>query len=94
MSLSDLSSPSAVHQAISEFDKLGREIFLRTYGFGMAREFFLYYQGKKYDSKAIAGVAYKYQFPHLGHLPREKFSGGISKGGAATKLRELGFEVR
>ena len=28
----------AVHEAISEFDKLGREAFLRTYGFGTAKD--------------------------------------------------------
>ena len=40
MSLTDL-TPEAVRQAIAEFDSLGRDSFLNTYGFGKARGYFL-----------------------------------------------------
>jgi hypothetical protein len=59
MSLTDL-TPEAVRQAIAEFDSLGRDSFLNTYGFGKARGYFLVHNGQAYDSKAIAGVAHRY----------------------------------
>jgi hypothetical protein len=34
MALSDLTDPSAVLQAIDQFDALGRDAFLQRYGFG------------------------------------------------------------
>jgi hypothetical protein len=55
MGLSDLTDRSAVLQAIAEYDQLGRESFLARYGFGPARSYFLLHNGKRYDSKAIAG---------------------------------------
>jgi hypothetical protein len=93
MALSDLSSPSAVLAAIKEFDRLGREQFLEFYGFGPAREYLLLLEGREYDSKAIAGVAHKYEFPEQGALPSDSFTGGISSGAAAKKLASLGFEI-
>jgi hypothetical protein len=59
MSLADL-TPESVHQAIAEFDRLGRDSFLSTYGFGKARGYLLIHNGHAYDSKAIAGVAHQY----------------------------------
>jgi hypothetical protein len=59
MSLTDL-TPEAVRQAIAEFDRLGRDSFLNTYGFGRARGYFLVHNGQAYHSKAIAGVAHQY----------------------------------
>jgi hypothetical protein len=91
VSLSDLTSPTAIKLAIEECDRLGREPFLGLYGFRFAREYVLRYQGKEYDSKAIVGVAHGIQHPDLGHL--KKFSGGISKSGAATRAFDLGFDV-
>jgi hypothetical protein len=44
MSLADL-TPEAVRQAIAEFDRLGRDAFLSTYGFGKARGYFLVHIG-------------------------------------------------
>lgn len=38
MALSDLTSPTAIRLAISECDRLGRDEFLRKYGYGYARE--------------------------------------------------------
>ncbi len=63
MSLAELSSPTAVKNAIKECDRLGRDEFLKRYGFHAAREYLLQHDGKEYDSKAIAGVAHKFGFP-------------------------------
>ncbi|PIW28411.1 MAG: HNH endonuclease [Rhodospirillales bacterium CG15_BIG_FIL_POST_REV_8_21_14_020_66_15] len=82
---------SAVRSAISEFDKKGRERFLSDYGFGKARSYFLIYRRKKYDSKAILGVAIKYSSPNSRALGPYELSGGDAK--AATTLRNLGFTV-
>jgi hypothetical protein len=91
MALSDISDPGSVLQAISEFDKIGRRSFLAKYGFGRARRYFLIYGEKRYDSKAIAGVAHGYQFPEEGPLTSDAFSGGDAT--VKPKLEELGFEV-
>jgi 5-methylcytosine-specific restriction protein A len=90
MSLADL-TPEAVHQAIVEFDRLGRSVFLSTYGFGKARGYFLVKKGRPYDSKAIAGVAHQY-LPGRSLLKSDEFSGG--EDAAAGRLRELGFDIR
>jgi hypothetical protein len=89
--LSDLSSRKAVLLAIAEHDRLGRAEFLRRYGFGKARGYFLVYEGRRYDSKAIAGVAHGYQFPDQGPLTSDRFSGGETT--VQSKLGELGFVV-
>jgi hypothetical protein len=93
MALSDLSSTAAVLSAIEEFDRLGQERFLELYGFAAAREYLLLFKGRKYDSKAIAGVAHKYQFPKQGALSGDSFSGGVASDAAAKKLASLGFEI-
>jgi 5-methylcytosine-specific restriction protein A len=93
MSLRELTSGAAVEQAVEECDRKGRESFLQAYGFGTARRYFLIFRGKRYDSKAIAGVAHGYQFPTQGPLTASMFSGGVAEGGAARRLREMGFEI-
>jgi hypothetical protein len=91
VSLSDLTSAAAVNAALDEFDQLGREAFLAHYNFGKARRYFVRRDGKYYDSKAIAGVAMKYQDPQSGALRWDEFSGG--EHGAKARLEELGFDV-
>ena len=86
-----LTDRDAVLKAIREFDKLGRRDFLAKYGFKQAKNYFLESNGKLYDSKAIVGVAFGYQFPEEGPLKPEHFSGG--KGTVAPKLGSLGFKV-
>jgi hypothetical protein len=94
MALSDLTSPTAVRRAIEQCNHLGRDHFLKLFGFGEAREYLLGYQDTTYDSKAIAGVAHGIQYPSLGALKSTEFSGGISNGAAATRLFELGFNIQ
>src|SRR5688572_12248556 len=76
MSLTDLTSARAVGEAMNEFDELGQEAFLKKYGFGEAREYFVRRNNRLYDSKAIVGVAYGYQFPDRGPLKAANFGGG------------------
>ena len=74
--LRDLTSREAVLKAIAEFDRLGRDEFLSRHNFGRARAYFLRYDGRLYDSKAIAGVAHGYQWRDRGPLQAHEFSGG------------------
>jgi hypothetical protein len=78
-----------VLSAIREYDELGADAFLSTYGFGRAREYALRHRGRLYDSKAILGVAHRYATGTL--ADSEEFSGG--KDGAARVLERLEFEV-
>ncbi len=91
MSLNDLSDPQAVRQAMAEFDRVGRTAFLQRYGFGKARDYVLQESGRSYDSKAIVGAAFGYQFPDRGPLKSADFSGGENT--VQRKLEELGFSV-
>ncbi|MEV0299243.1 hypothetical protein [Nocardia sp. NPDC050710] len=59
MVLKDLTR-DAVIAAIGEFDRVGREQFLARYGFAESRRLFVVYQGRSYDSKALAGAAHSY----------------------------------
>jgi len=93
MSLADLSSPDAIKKAMAECDRLGRMDFLARYGYGSAQEYVVKYNGKAYDSKAVAGVAHMFEFPDLGPLKKGDFSGGVRSGAAAKKLSQLGFQI-
>ncbi|WP_436762858.1 HNH endonuclease [Streptosporangium sp. V21-05] len=74
---------------IAEFDRLGRDAFLKLYGYRPATGYFLVHDGRRYDSKAIAGVA------HRGVDGRPLRPGDFSGGNAtvARVLGDLGFEV-
>lgn len=69
--------------AMAEFDELGREAFLKKYGFGRSARFVLKYRRRSYDSKALVGVAYGYTHG-VAALSSREFSGG-----AATVQRVL-----
>lgn len=73
-----------------EFDRVGREEFLRSTGFRPARLYFLEDGGREYDSKAIVG--YAHGLATGVRLTPSDFSGGEQT--VARRLRELGFEVR
>jgi 5-methylcytosine-specific restriction protein A len=87
--ITDNLTQDSVQRTLDEFDQLGRDVFLEKYSFGKARSYFVLRDGKRYDSKAIAGVAQK----HLGEraLTTSDFSGGEIQ--VARGLRKLGFEV-
>ena len=88
MSLSAINRKSVI-QAIEEFDSLGRSRFLDKYGYGPSQSYFLEFEGQRYDSKAICGVAVKFA---LGSALRpEDFSGGALT--VQTKLESLGFTI-
>ncbi|WP_300678487.1 HNH endonuclease [Nocardioides sp.] len=89
MALADLTDPDAVRKAMAEFDERGRDAFLEEYGFHPARDYFIELDGKRYDSKAITGVAHRYQHGEL--LSAGDFSGGDST--VANRLEKLGFLV-
>jgi len=91
--LSLLRSPAAVQAAMDEFSLLGRSAFLKRYSFGKSRDFMVRNPrtGETCDSKAIVGVAMGKQFPGLGVLGAEDFSGGETT--VVPLLRGLGFEV-
>lgn len=89
--LAQLTSRDAVLAAIRQFDNLGREQFLELYGFGPARTYLLRHDGRNYDSKAIVGVAFGYQFPERGPLKSDEFSGGEAS--VRRALERLEFDV-
>jgi hypothetical protein len=90
MSLSDLTR-SAILSAIEEHDRIGREEFLRRYGFGTARDYRLLFEGREYDSKAIAGVAHQYTATGAVPMTATEFSGGRNT--VKRTLEALGFVV-
>jgi hypothetical protein len=89
MSLRDLTDRTAVFKAMEEYDGIGAAAFLRKYGFGEAKSYFLEHEGKRYDSKAIVGAAHAYQTGTP--LNARHFSGGVAT--VLKKLMSLGFSV-
>jgi 5-methylcytosine-specific restriction protein A len=89
MALADVTR-SAVLAAVAEFDRLGRDEFLRTTGFGSAKSYFLIHDGEQYDAGAIVGFAHGIS----GDRPWRPtdLSGGDAT--AVARLRELGFAAR
>ncbi|MER7710343.1 HNH endonuclease [Streptomyces werraensis] len=88
MGLGDVTR-AGVLAAVAECQQLGREAFRRRYGFGRAKTYELVWNGNRYDSKAIAGVAHLYSVGSL--LSADDFSGGART--VAHRLRTLGFTV-
>jgi MrcB-like, N-terminal domain len=91
MPLSELTDQNAVLSAIREYDALGSEAFLAKYGYAPARKYRLVHNGRKYDSKAIAGAAFGFQFPDRGALRSDEFSGGEAT--VRPILESFGFKV-
>lgn len=88
MALRDVTKAS-VHDAITEYDRLGQVAFLEQYHFAPARAYRLVHGGRFYDSKAIVGVAHGYATGTFWTAP--DFSGGHATVG--TTLTNLGFVV-
>jgi hypothetical protein len=78
-----------VLQALAEYDARGGEEFLDVYGFRPSRGHTLVHEGRRYDSKAILGVAHRFATGRL--ATSEEFSGDMQ--GAVAILRKRGFEV-
>ena len=91
MALSDVTAES-VERAIDEYDLLGRTDFLTRFGFGeQHHRYFLIRKGRRYEVKAIAGVAHGFERSDLGFLSPQDFT---QKEGAITRyLESIGFEV-
>ncbi|MFS8203265.1 HNH endonuclease (plasmid) [Streptomyces sp. CWNU-52B] len=83
-------SRDGVLQAMAEYDQLGRDRFLSEYGYEPATGYFLVHEDRTYDSKAIAGVAHKFDQGRA--LKPDELSGGRSH--AARWLARLGFHIR
>ncbi|MGV9790040.1 HNH endonuclease [Streptomyces sp. NPDC003435] len=83
-------TPEAVLKSIAEYDHLGRTEFLAKYGFAPSLSYVLVYEGRLYDSKAIAGAAH--QWDHGRPLLPSEFSGGRDH--AAAWLKRAGFTVK
>lgn len=91
MGLSDITDRQSILDAVAEFDKLKREAFLKKYGFGRSKSYWLIHNEKRYDSKAIAGAAHGYARPDLGPLKAAEFTGGEAS--VQSKLEQLGFTI-
>ncbi|MGC5001176.1 HNH endonuclease [Streptomyces sp. DT203] len=83
-------SRDGVIKAIAGCDKLGRDRFLSEYGYKPATGYLLVHQDRTYDSKAIAGVAHKFDQGRA--LRSDELIGGRSH--AAKWLARLGFAIR
>jgi len=90
MALPDITR-EGVFAALEEYDLKGRDVFLSEYGFSPARKYVLIHGHNRYDSKAICGVAHRFDQPRLGALRAEDFSGGVRT--VVRKLQALGFAV-
>ncbi|WLQ43299.1 HNH endonuclease [Streptomyces laculatispora] len=83
-------SRDGVFKALTEYDELGQEGFLSKYGYKPSTGYFLLHEERTYDSKAIAGVAHKFDQGRA--LRPDELSGGRSH--AARSLARLGFTIR
>lgn len=79
----------AVLSAIGEYDAIGQDAFLAKYGFGPARTYRLWHEGRSYDSKAIVGAAFGYLPGRSAPLRYDEFSGGLVQ--VVPVLERLGF---
>lgn len=88
---SRLNDADSVLRACKDFDELGRQGFLKKYKFGKSDTYYLELNGRYYDSKAIVGVAFAYQYPNEGVLSSKDFHGGL--GDSVKVLRKMNFTV-
>jgi hypothetical protein len=89
--ISDLTDRSAVVAAMEEYDRLGQSAFLAAYGFDPSRIYVMEHDGRRYDSKALAAVAFGIQHPDRGTRRPRDFSGG--EGTVVPTLESLGFKL-
>ncbi|MGW3237138.1 HNH endonuclease [Streptomyces olivaceus] len=82
---------AGILKAIAEHDRIGPEAFRDIYGYRAAATYLLEHEGNLYDSKAIAGVAHKYDFGVALKPSSPGLSGGLKH--AVAWLRREGFTV-
>ena len=90
LGLTDLTA-DAVLKAMAEYDRLGRAAFLSKYGFKKARSYYVLHDGRRYDSKALAGAAHQYVSDSKEPLTAAEFSGGANT--VKPTLEKLGFQL-
>lgn len=78
----------AVLKTLDEYDRVGQGTFLADHGFEKPRQFYVQHNGKLYEAKAIANVAYRHQH---GVPPDPVISGGRAH--SNRLLGELGFAI-
>ena len=88
MSWRKITNPESIRAAIKECDRLGRDAFLTEYGYGKATKYALIVNDKRYDPKAILGVAHKYEFGYPLHRDQVKKAKARRQ-----KFKELGFTI-
>ena len=57
MALGDLTSAAAVEQAMDEYDRRGRRVFLAKYGYSDARWWYVFRRGRRYEFRTAEGCA-------------------------------------
>jgi hypothetical protein len=82
----------AVLAAVAEYDELGQDQFLSTYGFQSARPYVLIHARKSYDSKAIVGAAHGF-LPGQKPLTAGQFTGGVTSVGRLLRRLNFPFQV-
>ena len=83
-------SRQSIGKAIAEYDELGRDAFLSKHSFGRATQYALIVEGREYDRKAIAGVAYGFDHPDEGTLKNTEFNGGLQ---LRPAYQDAGYDV-
>lgn len=84
----------AVEAAMAECREMGEEAFRSHYGFHKSRRYRLLHEGREYDSKPIAAVAFRHIEGFKRALRSGELSGGESSPDAAgSLLRALDFTV-
>lgn len=86
---SKIQSREPILLAIEEYDLLGRDSFLKKYGFGRSR-YYLSYEDQLYDIKALAAAAWRFAFPEQGAPQNNEFSSGEP---VITLFERLGFQI-
>lgn len=81
----------SVLRAMAECDALGRDAFLSKHGYRRSNAYVVVHEGREYDSKAILGVAFGYEYDTAPLSPSE-FSGGAEH--CAKLMMRLGFTMR
>jgi 5-methylcytosine-specific restriction protein A len=75
---------SALLAAIKEFNDLGRDKFLKKYGFSRSSKFYLIHEQRIYDTKALVGAAYRHATGKK--LTNDKFFGGAQTKAALERI--------